>query len=154
MVANQCLLYHFYSQGSSPQSQGGRLGVQVSQPSLTPLNSLGHFSILARVMNANPLHTAMLMVSSPYRKPLVRRRGTNPPTLEFRTHRSIGNQWCDVDFHPWKSNLKLIITLPEQHYNNLSHTRQLCLHSGPMAMEAVPFGLGWVRPHHLTHISL
>jgi hypothetical protein len=59
-----------------------------------------------------------------------------------------------VDFHPWKSKLKLIIALPEQHYNYLSHTRQLSLHIGPMPMEALPFGLGWVRPHHLTYISL
>jgi hypothetical protein len=48
----------------------------------------------------------------------------------------------------------LIIALPEQHYNNPNHTRQLWPHNGPKPMEAVPFGLGWVRPHHLTHISL
>jgi hypothetical protein len=38
--------------------------------------------------------------------------------------------------------------------SNPSHTRQLCLHIGPMPVKALPFGLGWVRPHHLTHISL
>ena len=59
--------------------------------------------------------------------PLVQRKGTNPPTLAFATHRSLGNQWCNVDFHPWKSNLKLIIALPERHYNYPSHSRQLCL---------------------------
>ena len=31
----------------------------------------------------------------------------------------------NVDFHPCKSNLQLIITLLEQHYNNLYYTRQL-----------------------------
>jgi hypothetical protein len=51
--------------------------------------------------------------------------------VAFGTHRSMVNQWCEVDFHPWKSNLKLIIALPEQHYNYPSHTRQLCLHIGP-----------------------
>ena len=59
--------------------------------------------------------------------PLVQRRGTNLPTIAFVIHRSIGNQWCNVDFHPWRSNLKLIIALPEQHYNYPSHSRQLCL---------------------------
>jgi hypothetical protein len=49
-----------------------------------------------------------------------------------------------VDFHPWKSNLKLIIALPEQHYTNPSHTRQLCLHIGPMPVGAMPFQLGWI----------
>jgi hypothetical protein len=48
----------------------------------------------------------------------------------------------------------LIIALPEQHYNYPNHTRQLCLHIGPKLMEALLFGLGWVRPHHLTHITL
>jgi hypothetical protein len=35
----------------------------------------------------------------------------------------------------------LIIALLEQHYNNLSHTRQLSPHVGPMLMENLP-----VRP--------
>jgi hypothetical protein len=39
-----------------------------------------------------------------------------------------------------RSTLKLIIALPEQHYNYPSHTRQLCLHIGPMPIEALPFG--------------
>jgi hypothetical protein len=29
----------------------------------------------------------------------------------------------------------LIIAFPEQHYNYPSHTKQLCLHNGQMAME-------------------
>ena len=33
----------------------------------------------------------------------------------------------------------LIIALPEQHYNNPNHTRQLCPHIGPMSMKAMPF---------------
>ena len=48
----------------------------------------------------------------------------------------------------------LIIAFSEQHYNNMNHTRQLCPHIGPMPVEAVLFGLGWVRQYHLTHISL
>jgi hypothetical protein len=54
-----------------------------------------------------------------------------------------------MDFHPWKSNLELIIALPEQHYNYPRHTRQLCLHIGPMPMQALPFGLsGEATPPH------
>jgi hypothetical protein len=34
------------------------------------------------------------------------------------------------------------MALPEQHYNYPTHTRQLCLHNGPMPMKALPFGLG------------
>jgi hypothetical protein len=52
----------------------------------------------------------------------------------------------------WKSNLKLIITLPEQHYNNPDHTRQLCPQIGSMPVEDVPFGLGWVWPATLPHL--
>src|ERR1700738_255795 len=96
----------------------------------------------------------MLMVSSSNLGPLVHRRGTNPPTLISGLTPFIGNQSLDVDFHPWKSNLMLIIRLPEQQYNNPNHTRQLWPHIRPMPMEAVPFGLRWVRPHHLIHISL
>ena len=51
-----------------------------------------HFSILAMVMSANPLHSTMLMVKSPYHEPQAYRRVTNPPTLAFRTYRSIGIQ--------------------------------------------------------------
>jgi hypothetical protein len=48
----------------------------------------------------------------------------------------------------------LIIALPEQHYNNPSHIRQLYPQVGPMHVEALPFRLGWVwQPHRLTHIS-
>jgi hypothetical protein len=50
----------------------------------------------------------------------------------------------------------LIIVLPEQHYRNLDHIRQLCLHVGPMPVEAVPFGLGWVwlaTPPHSIKVS-
>ena len=77
--------------------------------------------------------------------------GTNPPTLAFMILPLIGNQWLDVDIHPWKSNLKLIIALLEQYYNNPNHTRQLCPHIGPMHVEAVPFGLKWVRLATLPH---
>jgi hypothetical protein len=42
--------------------------------------------------------------------------------------------------------------LPEQHYNYTTHTRQLCLHIGPMPVTALLFGHGWVRLHHLIHI--
>jgi hypothetical protein len=49
----------------------------------------------------------------------------------------------------------LIIVFPKQHYNYLSHARQLSRHVGPMPVEALPFGLRWIwRPHRLTHISL
>ena len=56
-----------------------------------------------------------------------------------------------MDFHPWKSNLKLIIILPEQHYNNLSHIRQPSSHVWPMPVEVVSFGLEWVWPTTLHH---
>jgi hypothetical protein len=82
----------------------------------------------------------MLMVISP--KPRTPKFvGTNPPTFAFETHRSIGNQWCEEDFHPWISTLELIIALPEQHYNYPSHITQLCLHIRPMPMKTLPFGL-------------
>ena len=42
----------------------------MSQPLLTPLNYLDHFQILTRITNANSLHSAMQMISSPYRGPL------------------------------------------------------------------------------------
>jgi hypothetical protein len=35
-------------------------------------------------------------------------------------------------------------------HNNLSHTRQLCPHVGPM--KAMLFGLVWVRPATLPHL--
>jgi hypothetical protein len=112
------------------------------------LNRLGHFSILARVTSANPSHSAMLMVSSP--KPRTPKFVGGGPTL-LPLHSGLTAQSVTIGVR-WTSNLKLIIALPEQHYNYPSHTRQLCLHLGPMPMEALPFGLGWVRPHHLTHI--
>jgi hypothetical protein len=59
-----------------------------------------------------------------------------------------------MDFHPWKYNIELVIAFPEQHNNYPNHTKQLYLHIGPMPMEALPFGLGWMRPHYLTHIIL
>lgn len=40
------------------------------QPLLTPVNYFGHFSILAKVISANPLHSAIVMVSSLNCKPL------------------------------------------------------------------------------------
>jgi hypothetical protein len=56
--------------------------------------------------------------------------------------------WTSIHESP---NLKLIITLPEQHYNNLSHTSQLSPYVGPMPMEALMFGLGWVWPAMPLH---
>ena len=56
-----------------------------------------------------------------------------------------------MDFHPWKSSLKSVIALPEQHYNNPNHTRQTCPHVGPMPVEAVPFGLIWIWPAMPSH---
>ena len=105
-------------------------------------------------MCANPSYSAMLMVSSPYCGPYSSKEGNQPSYFALGTYPLIGNQSLDVDFHPWKSNLMLIIALPEQHYNNPNYTRQLCPHIGHKSMKAVLFGLGWVRPHHLTHISL
>ena len=123
------------------------------QPLLAPL-TIFPFSILARVTNANPSHSAMLMVSSPYRGPYSLKEGNQPSYFALWTHPLTGNQFLDVDFHSWKFNLMLIIALLKQHYNNPNHTKQLCPHIGPMPMKAVPFGLRWVRPYHLTHISL
>jgi hypothetical protein len=53
-------------------------------------------------------------------------------------------------------HLKLIIALPKQHYNYPSHTRQLCLHIGPMPMKALPFGLGGeaTPPHPYKPLGL
>src|ERR1700737_169088 len=50
----------------------------------------------------------------------------------------------------WTSNPMLIIALPEQHYNNPNHTRQLWPHNGPKPMEAVPFRprVGEATPPH------
>ena len=47
-----------------------KLGSSVSQPLLAPLNYVGNFLILARVTSANPSHSTMAMVSSPYCGPL------------------------------------------------------------------------------------
>jgi hypothetical protein len=44
---------------------------------------INHISILARVTNANPSHTTMLMVSAPYHGPFSWRRGTNPSLLHW-----------------------------------------------------------------------
>ena len=53
-----------------------------------------------------------------------------------------------MDFHPWKSNLKLIIVLPEQHYNNPKHSCQVCFGWGWSATPPHPYKpLGhWARP--------
>ena len=56
-----------YSQSGSIDS--GALGL--SQPLLVPFNNVGHFSILTRITSANPSHSAMLTVSSPYRGPVI-----------------------------------------------------------------------------------
>ena len=103
---------------------------QLSQPLLALLTILQIF-ISSKGYNANPLHSAMLMVSSSYHGPHSSLDGNQPSYFAFRTHPLIRNQFLDVDFHPWKSNLMLIIVLLEQHYNNPKHTRQLCPHIGP-----------------------
>jgi hypothetical protein len=44
--------------------------IPLLQPLLAPLIYVGDFPILARVTNANPLHSAMLMASFAYCGPL------------------------------------------------------------------------------------
>ena len=58
-----------------------------------------------------------------------------------------------MDFHSWKSNLKLIIELQEQHYNNPNHIWQLCPQIRPMPMEAMSFGLRRVCGHNALPIQ-
>ena len=98
----------------------------LSQPSLAPLSNLVISQFLQR-------QRALMLRIPPYKwlaphtaDLLCHRRGSNLPTLAFKTHRFIGNQCLYVNFYPWKSNLQLIIALPKQHYNNPNHTRQLC----------------------------
>ena len=55
---------------------------------------------------------------------------TNPPTYAYGALPLVNSQWLDVDFHPWKANLELIIALLEQHYNNLKHSYQVCFKWG------------------------
>ena len=127
------------------------------QSLLAPLNQLGHFSILARVTSANPSHSAMLMVCSPkLRTPKFIGGGpTLPPA--FGTHCSIGNQWCDVDFHPWNSNLELIIALLKQHYNYPSHMwarvlpfiKCVLVPKGNILATLLP-NYSWLSPTHLN----
>ena len=120
----------------------------MSLPLLEALNYVYHFSILVKVMSANPLYSAIQMVA--------------PRTMDLLAHMwgptfllciwdllLIVNQWLDMDFQSCKSNLKLIIALPKQHYNNLNHTGQLCPHIVPVPMETMLFGLGWVQPTKL-----
>ena len=76
---------------------------------------------------------------------------TNPPTRVFGTRPLVGSQWLDVNFHPWKFNLELIITLSEQQYNNLSILGNYAPTLGQHVVEVVPFGFGWVRPTMLHH---
>ena len=123
--------------------------LRMSQPLLVPLKILP-------ISNSSRGYVLLTLCIPPcsWLAPLtldhiVHRRGTNHPTLI-----SGFTPWSVTNSQMWKSNLILIIALPEQHYNNPNHTRQLWPHIGPMHMEAVSFGLGWVRPHHLTHISL
>ena len=71
------------------------------------------FLFLARVTSANLSHSAMLMVSSSYRGPYSSKDGNQPSYFALGTHPSIGKQFLDVNFHPWKFNLMLIITLSE-----------------------------------------
>jgi len=76
----------------------------------------------------------MLIVNSP--KPRTPKFVGGGPTLRHLHSglpaQSVTNGVRWTYFHPWKSNLKLIIALLEQHYNYLSHTRQLLAHAhGP-----------------------
>jgi hypothetical protein len=89
-------------------------------------------------MSANPLHSAVLIVRSPIpRTPKF--IGGGPTLLHLHSGHTVHSVTNDVR---WTSNLKLIMALPEKHYNYPSHTRQLCLHMGPMPMKALPLGLG------------
>jgi hypothetical protein len=119
---------------------------ELLQPLLVSLNYLGHFSILARVTSANPSHSTKYEWLAPNTLDLQAHKCVNnPPTLAFGTLPLISSQWLDVDFHPWKSTLWLIIALPEKYYNNPNHIRQLCPHVNSMPVKAMPFGLRWVR---------
>ena len=53
-----------------------------------------------------------------------------------------------------KVHLKLIIALPKQRYNYLSHTKQLCLHIGPPTY--IKSKLVYLRPRlrHFLHVAL
>lgn len=104
------------------------------QTLLVPLNNLDNFSILSMVTSSNPLYFTMRMVSSPYCGPLSLWTGDQISYTYDCNFFLIDNQRLDVDFHPWRSNLKLIIELQEYRYNNLNHAKQLCLRIGPMLM--------------------
>ena len=76
----------------------------VSQPSLASFYWLGHYSILARVTNVNPSHSAMLMVSSSkLRTPTFTRGG--PTLLNLHSGliaQSVTNdvRWTSMDGSP------------------------------------------------------
>jgi hypothetical protein len=78
--------------------------VRVSQPLLAPLYKLGHFSVLPRVTSANPLHSAMLRVSSPKpRTPMF--VGGGPTLLHLHlglTAQSVTNgvRWTSIHGNP------------------------------------------------------
>jgi hypothetical protein len=88
-----------------PQSQvSSRASSVMSQPLLAPLNSLGHFSVLARVTSAYPSHSAMLKVSSP--KPRTLKFVGKGPTL-LHLHSgltaqsvTIGVRWTSIHGSP------------------------------------------------------
>ena len=115
----------------------------MSQPSLTPLNSLAHFSILARITSANPLHVAMLMVSSPYCGPLS--VGMGPTLLHLHsglTAQSVTNgvTWTSIHGSP-------ILNWSSHCWNNTTTTRAILgnyasAHGGravrPWVKEATP----------------
>ena len=100
----------------------------------------------------------MRMVSFPYLGPPSHGWVTKPPTHACGTLPLNDSQLLDVDFHPWKSNLQLIIAFMEQHYNNPKHIWQLNPHVGPTHVQVVPFGLEWFRATthicRFTHIRL
>lgn len=83
------------------------------EPLLASLDYVGHFLIHAKDICANGfiLYPCKWLVPK-IMDLLAHKWGINPHALANETQHLIGNQWYDVDFHPWESNLKLIITLP------------------------------------------
>ena len=91
------------------------------------------------------------MLRFPYRGPYNSLEGNQPSYFALGTHFSTDNQFFDMDFHPWKFNLMLIIVLLEQHYNNPNHTRQTMPSHWANAHEgrAVRPRVGEASPPHL-----
>ena len=125
---------------------------------------VGLFAKLLRNLEKPPVHSSYAFFdgcgTTPFYEAVLQGKEVcmssllEPSYFAFGTHPLISNQYLNMDFFLWKSNFMLIIALLEQHYNNPNHTRQLWPHFGPMPMQAVSFGLGWVWPYNLIHISL